>query len=179
MQGRELVKADRDAGCHEVFFHELGMLLHCLIAVQEDHAFLFPFFLELMVDDVCLVLRANSCESFLFRFRDAKLFVGLPDVCGHILPALRVSLRIRPHEEVNLVEIEILEAWPPIGQGHLIEALQPLKPFPEHPFRLIFLARDLPNKIFRDARPGLEREPLRIDMVVRLAVDFKTFVECL
>ena len=61
------------------------MLAERRVHVEEDHALLLEALLELVVDDLALVLRADAGEVLLLRLRDPELVPGVLDVGRQVL----------------------------------------------------------------------------------------------
>jgi hypothetical protein len=56
------------------------------VHVEEEHALRLEVGLELVVDDLRLVLRADAGEVLLLGLRDPELVPGVLDVGGQVLP---------------------------------------------------------------------------------------------
>jgi hypothetical protein len=56
------------------------------VHVEEDHALLGELLLELVVDDLGLVLRADAGEVLLLGLGDAELVPRVLDLSGQLLP---------------------------------------------------------------------------------------------
>ena len=71
----------------------LLVLAQARVHVQEEHALRLEVGLQLVVDDLRLVLRADAGKVLLLRLRDAELVPGVLDVGGQILPGVRPASR--------------------------------------------------------------------------------------
>ena len=92
VQRRELVVVLRDDRA-EVLLDELLVLAQAGVHVEEEHALRLEVGLELVVDDLGLVLRADAREVLLLRLRDPELVPGVLDVGGQVLPRVRPASR--------------------------------------------------------------------------------------
>ena len=68
------------------------MLAQARVHVEEEHALRLEVVLQLVVDDLRLVLRADAGEVLLLRLRDAELVPGVLDVGGQVLPGVGLLL---------------------------------------------------------------------------------------
>ena len=113
VERRELVVVLRDDRA-EVLLEEILVLAQRRVGVEEDHALLLEILLELVVDDLRLVLRADAGEVLLLGLRDAELVPRVEDVGGQILPRLRLILgRLDVVEDV--VEVDLGDVAAPLS----------------------------------------------------------------
>ena len=70
----------------------LLVLAQARVHVEEDHALRLEVLLELVVDDLGLVLRADAGEVLLLRLGDAELVPGVVDVGRQVLPRVGLLL---------------------------------------------------------------------------------------
>ena len=82
------------------------------VHVEEDHALLLEVLLELVVDDLGLVLRADAGEVLLLRLRDPELVPGVLDVGRQVLPGVGLLLG-RADVVVDVVEVDLGEVAAP------------------------------------------------------------------
>ena len=125
------------------------------VGVEEDHALLLEVLLQLVVDDLRLVLRADAGEVLLLGLGDPQLVPGVLDVGGEVLPRVRLILgRLDVVEDV--VEVDLAEIAAPLGHRAGIEIVEALVPELAHPVRLVLVRRDRVHELVRDAAPRLE-----------------------
>ena len=86
MQHDELVVIDRHALCHEVFFDKFRVLAHRIIHIQEHNTLIFPFFLQLMVHHIRIILCADTRKTLAFSFGNANAFKGAFDISRNVFP---------------------------------------------------------------------------------------------
>ncbi len=137
----------------------LLVLLNGLVHVTEDDAFLFPLLLHVLVDDLGLVLRADTRQCFLLGFRDPELVEGILDLVGQVLPILDTAAGFDIWADVwdNLVDIDFGEVRAPVGHRHLLEQPQRPKTPLEHPLGLVFVLGDDADCLLVKPLLGLER----------------------
>ena len=85
---------------------------------RKMHALRRQVLLQLVVDDLALVLRADAGEVLLLRLRDAELVPGVLDVGGQVLPRLGLILG-RLDVVVDVVEVDLVQRRlpPQVGIG--------------------------------------------------------------
>src|SRR4029453_30004 len=138
VQGGELVVAHGDDGA-EVLLEDLRVFPQGGVRVQEDNALGFEVLADLVVDNFGFVLgRDAGNEPAALSFRDAELFVGVPDVFGQVFPRCRLLLS-GTHEVLDVVEVDAREVCAPRRHGLTVEVLQALEAQMEHPFGLVLL----------------------------------------
>ena len=70
----------------DVLLDDVLVLAQRRVHVEEDHALRLEVGLELVVDDLGLVLRADAGEVLLLRLGDAELVPGVEDLGRQVLP---------------------------------------------------------------------------------------------
>ena len=133
------------------------------VGVEEDHALLGELLLELVVDDLALVLRADAGEVLLLRLRDAELVPGVLDVGGQVLPRLGLVLGrldvVEDRVEVDLVQARHAAPGRHRPREEVVERLVAELP---HPVRLVLVRRDRVDQLVREAAARLEEVVLRL-----------------
>ena len=98
-----------------------GVLAQRRVGVQEEDALLLEVLADLVVDDLGLVLgRDAGDQPLLLGLRDAQPVVGVLDVVGQVVPRGGLLLG-RPHEVLDVVEVDAGEVGAPVGHGLLAE----------------------------------------------------------
>ena len=103
----------------EVRLDELRVFLHSRLKIDVDDALLFQLFLDIVIDHFRVVLRADTGERFLLRFRDAEAVKGVTDILGEILPA-RFHVRLRTHIGIDVLHIQLGNIRSPRREVQLI-----------------------------------------------------------
>src|SRR4029453_697684 len=154
VQGGELVVAHGDDGA-EVLLEDLRVFPQGGVRVQEDNALGFEVLADLVVDNFGFVLgRDAGNEPAALSFRDAELFVGVPDVFGQVFPRCRLLLS-GTHEVLDVVEVDAREVCAPRRHGLTVEVLQALEAQIEHPFGLVLLRGDVADNLLVEATTGV------------------------
>ena len=142
IQRGELVVAGRDHRA-EVLLEELRVFLQRGVGVEEHNPLCLKVFPDLVVNNFALVLgRYTGDQPLLLGLRDAELVVGVLDVLRQVIPRCCLLLR-RPHEVLDVVEVDALEVGAPVRHRLLVEDAQRLEPDVEHPLGLALLRRDV------------------------------------
>src|SRR6058998_3328766 len=118
-------------------------------------------FLQLVVDDLRLVLRAHAGEVFLLGLRNAELVPGVEDLGRQVLPALGLLLG-RADVVVDVLEIDVVQVSAPLRQRPCEEVVERLVTELAHPGRLVLVLRDRLDDLVRDAAARLEEIVLRL-----------------
>jgi hypothetical protein len=140
------------------------------VHVEEDHALVLELLLELVVDDLGFVLRADAGQVVLLGLRDAQLVPGVLDVRGQVLPRGGLVLG-RPDVVEDVLEVDLGYVPAPLRERAGNEVVKRPVPEPAHPVRLPLVTRDRVDEVVREAAPGLEEvvlvdvEPV-LDLVV-------------
>ena len=103
----------------EVRLDELRVFLHSRLKVDVDDALRFQLFLDIVIDHFRVVLRADTGERFLLRFRDAEAVKGVTDILREILPA-RFHVRLRTHIGIDVLHIQLGNIRSPRREVQLI-----------------------------------------------------------
>ena len=145
----------------EVLLEEILVLAQRRVGVEEDHALALEILLQLVVDDLRLVLRADAGEVLLLRLRDAELVPRVEDVGGQVLPGLRLILgRLDVVEDV--VEVDLGDVAAPRRHRARVEVVERLVAELAHPVGLVLVLRDRLDELVREAAAGLEEVVLRL-----------------
>src|SRR5215208_1782477 len=170
VQRCELVVVRRDDG-PEVLLNDVLMLAQARVHVQEDDALFLELFLQRVVDDLGLVLRANAGERLSLSLRDAQLLERVLDVVGHIVPGAALILH-RLDVVVDVVVVHLREVAAPGGGRLLEERLQRLQPELQHPLRLVLVLGDHGDDLRVYTLPrGPEEVLLRVAEAVLVLVE--------
>jgi hypothetical protein len=148
VQRRELVVVLRDDR-PEVLLDEVLVLAQARIHVEEEHALLRQVFLELVVDDLGLVLGADTGEVLLLGLWDAQLVPRVLDVGRQVFP--RIGLLLGGLDVVvDVLEVDLCQVAAPHRQRPREEVVQRLVPELPHPLRLLLVLRDRLDDLVRD-----------------------------
>src|SRR5207302_10238160 len=113
------------------------------VGVEEVHTLLLEVLPNAVVNNFTFILRGHSGDqSLLLRLGDAELVVSVLDVGRQVVPRRRLLFR-RPHEVLDVVEVDPREVRSPVGHGLLVEQAQAFEPEVEHPLRLVLEPGDL------------------------------------
>src|SRR3954449_889825 len=165
----ELVVVRRDDR-REVLLDEVLVLAQRGVHVREDHALGLELLVDLVVDDLGLVLRADAGEEVALGLGDAEPIEGLLDVLGHVVPRALGALG-GAHEVVDLVEVDLGERWRAPGRHRAgEEVLERLEAEVAHPLRLALELGDLLDELARQALRRLVEVVLRVAEAVALGV---------
>ena len=127
------------------------MLAQRGVHVEEDHALLLEVLVDLVVDDLGLVLRADAGEELALGLGDAEPVEGLLDVVGHVVPGA-LGLLAGAHEVVDVVEVDLGEhRRAPRRHRAREEVLERLQAEVAHPLRLALELGDLLDDLAVDA----------------------------
>ena len=160
VERRELVVVLRDDR-PEVLLDELLVLAKPGVHVEEDHALLREVLLQLVVDDLRLVLRADAGEVLLLRLRDAELVPRVLDLRGQVLPGVRLLLgRLDVVEDV--LEVDLRQVAAPLRQRAREEVVERAVPELPHPLRLVLVRGDRLDDLVVQAAARLEEVVLRL-----------------
>jgi hypothetical protein len=153
----------------EVGAHELLVLAQAGVHVEEDHALGLEVGLELVVDDLGLVLRADAGQELALGLGDAEPVPGLLDVRREVLPGLRLLLG-RPDVVVDVLEVDAGEVAAPKRHRACLEVLERLQAEVAHPLRLVLVLGDRRDDLARKPPLGLEEVVLGIAEAVAVLV---------
>ena len=126
----------------EVLAEDLGVLDQRLVCAHEHDAELGQLFLDRVVDDLGVVLRTDAGEELALRLGDPELLEGRLDLLRDVVPRLLFALG-RLAVVDDLVEVDLVEAVRPRGNGPLEEMLIGAETVLEHPVRLVLDRADL------------------------------------
>src|SRR5215208_416447 len=155
----------------EVRLNDVLMRAQARVHVQEDDTLFLELFLQRVVDDLGLVLRANAGERLSLGLRDAQLLERVLDVVGHIVPGAALILH-RPDVVVDVVVVHLREVAAPGGGRLLEERLQRLQPELQHPLRLVLVLGDHGDDLRVYTLPrGPEEVLLRVAEAVLVLVE--------
>ena len=103
---------------HEIFFDDIFVIADRRFHIRVNDALFDEAFLNGMVNDFGIVLRADTGEGFfLFGFRDAETVKRVFDVFRHFFPVAR-HLGVRLDIRDDVVHVEVVEARSPRRQCH-------------------------------------------------------------
>ena len=139
----------------EVLLDELLVVAERRVHVEEDHALLLEALLELVVDDLALVLRADAGEVLLLGLRDPELVPRVLDVGREVLPRLRLLLG-RADVVVDVLEVDVVDVAAPLRQRARKEVVERLVAELPHPLRLVLVLRDRLDDLVVQPAAGLE-----------------------
>ena len=129
------------------------MLPQGLIRRQKDDPLTFQVFLEGMIHDLGVVLRADAGQEFTLRFGDAEAVERLLDVVGHVIP--RPPLAVGGfHVVVNIVKVDVVNPAAPHRGWLLLENFQGVEANVAHPARLALDFRHLGDDVLVEALAG-------------------------
>src|SRR4051812_40229817 len=169
VESRELVVVRRDDR-REVLLDEVLVLAQRGVHVREDHALGLELLVDLVVDDLGLVLRADAGEEVALGLGDAEPIEGLLDVLGHVVPRALGALG-GAHEVVDLVEVDLGERRrAPRRHRAGEEVVERLEAEVAHPLRLALELGDLLDELAREALRRLVEVVLRVVEAVALGV---------
>ena len=140
------------------------------VHVEEDHALVLEVLVDLVVDDLGLVLRADAGEELALGLGDAEPVEGLLDVVGHVVPGA-LGLLGGAHEVVDVVEVDLGEhRRAPRRHRAGEEVLERLQAEVAHPLRLVLELGDLLDELAVDALRRLVEVVLGVVEAVALGV---------
>src|SRR5439155_4582391 len=160
VQRGELVVVLRDDR-PEVLLDEVLVLAQPGVHVEEQHALLRQVLLELVVDDLALVLRADAGEELPLRLRDPQPVPRVLDVGRQVLPRLGLLLG-RPDVIEDVVEVDPAHVAAPPRQRPALEVVKRLQPELPHPLRLVLVRGDRLDDLLREPAARLEEVVLRV-----------------
>jgi hypothetical protein len=165
----ELVVVGRDDR-REVLADEVLVLAQARVHVHEDDALRLELLVDLVVDDLGLVLRADAGEELALGLGDAEPVEGLLDVLGDVVPGA-LGLLGRAHEVMDVVEVDLGEVRRAPGRHRPgEEVLERLEAELAHPLRLVLELGDLLDELLRQALRGLVEIVLGVVEAVLLRV---------
>src|SRR5690625_3249047 len=146
VQSREFVVTSWDDST-EVLLEHLRVFLQRGIGIQEDNALLLQVLADLVVDNLRLVLRSNTCDqALLLSFWNTQLVVGFLDVVWEVLPGL--SLLFGGLDVVlNVVEVDAGKIGTPLWHWLLLKHAKSLKTLFQHPLGLVLLRRNIADNV--------------------------------
>ena len=134
VEGGELIVTGGDDAA-EVLAHELGILAHGGVGIDEDDALLGEVLADLLVDDLGLVLGGDpGHQALALGLGDADAVVGGPDVLGQVVPGVGRAVG-GPHVVLDRVQVDLAQVHAPGGHGLAQVDLVGLEPLGEHPLR--------------------------------------------
>ena len=122
---------------------------------------LLEILLELVVDDLGLVLGADTGEVLLLRLGDAELVPGVEDLGGQVLPLVDLLLG-RLDVVVDVLEVDLADVAAPGRERPREEVVERLVPELAHPVGLVLVLGDRLDDLVREAPAGLEEVVLRL-----------------
>src|SRR3954452_2776230 len=169
VERREFVVVRRDDR-REVLLDEVLVLAQRGVHVREDHALGLELLVDLVVDDLGLVLRADAGEEVALRLGDPEPVEGLLDVLGHVVPRALRALG-GADEVVDLVEVDLGERRrAPRRHRAGEEVVERLEAEVAHPLRLALELGDLLDELARQALRRLVEVVLRVVEAIALGV---------
>ena len=140
------------------------------VHVHEDDALGLELLVDLVVDDLGLVLRADAGEELALGLGDAEAVEGLLDVLGDVVPRALGALG-GAHEVVDVVEVDLGEHRRAPGRHRAREeVVERLQAEVAHPLRLVLELGDLLDELARQALGRLEQVVLGVVEAVALGV---------
>ena len=133
-------------------------------------ALLLELLVDLVVDDLGLVLRADAGEELALGLGDAEAVEGLLDVLGDVVPGALGALG-GAHEVVDVVEVDLGEhRRAPRRHRAREEVVERLEAELAHPLRLALELGDLLDELARQALRRLVQVVLGVVEAVALGV---------
>ena len=156
---------------HEVRFDDVLMLRKRRLHIRVDDALFDEIFLDAVVDDLRIVLRANTRETLLLlRLWDAEAVKRVLDVRRDFLPVAR-HLRVRADVRDDLVHVEFGDVRSPRRKRERIVGRERLQAEVEHPCRVVLARRNVADDLLREPRFRLVARVVRVLDVVERALD--------
>ena len=141
------------------------------VHVEEEHALGLEVLLQLVVDDLGLVLRADAGQVVLLGLGDAEPVPGVLDVRRQVFPGLRLLLG-RPDVIEDAVEVDLAEVAAPVRERAREEVVERLEAELPHPLRLVLVLGDRCDELVREPAARLEEVVLGIvEPVLVLGLD--------
>ena len=138
-----------------------GYSLSALVGAHEDDAELGELFLDGVVDDLGVVLRADAGQELALGLGDAELLERLLDLLGDVVPGLLFAFGGLAVVD-DLVEVDLGQVAAPGRHRPLQEVLVRAQPVVVHPLRLVLDGADLLDGLAAQAALDL----LEVDEVV-------------
>ena len=165
----ELVVVGRDER-PDVLADEVLVLAQRGVHVHEDDALGLELLVDLVVDRLGLVLRADAGEELALGLRDAEAVEGLLDVLGDVVPRALGALG-GAHEVVDVVEVDLGQhRRAPRRHRAGEEVVERLEAELAHPAGLALELRDLLDELAREALRRLVEVVLGVVEAVALGV---------
>ena len=148
VERRELVVGRRDDRA-EVLPEQVLVVAQRVVGREEDHALLLEVLLDLVVDDLGVVLRADAGEELLLGLGDAQPVEGVLHVGRHVVPGLRLLLG-RLDVVVDVVEVDAARGRrPSVGIGFFWKVSSALRRNSSIHSGSPFMLRDLRDDLAR------------------------------
>ena len=148
MQRRELMVRRRNQ-LHEVILYHLCVgAVHGALEICIDHALFRDLLLHIVIDELGIILRADTGQRLSLRLRNTELLKGVLDFLRNFRP-LRIHLCVRAHVGHNIFHVEALNRRAPVRHLPLVEYPQGLHTEIMHPLRIILSAGDLLDNLLR------------------------------
>ena len=171
VQGRELMIGGRHQ-LHEMLAHHLGIGAgQCAFHIGIHNALGGHFGLDVVVDDLGVILGADTGQAGTLGLGDTQTLKGVLDVVGHFAP-LAAHLGIGAHVGDDVAHVQAGDGGTPVLHRHLVVGFQCFQAEDAHPFRVVLFLTDLFHDLRRQAGADLERRVGRIFDVVNAAVYF-------
>src|SRR5436190_5111371 len=169
VERRQLVVVGRDQRA-DVLAHEVLVLAQRGVHVHEDDALGLELLVDLVIDGLGLVLRADAGEELALGLGDAKAVEGLLDVLGDVVPGA-AGLLAGTDEVVDVVEVDVGEhRRAPRRHRAREEVVERLEAELAHPLRLGLELGDLLDDLARQTLRGLVEVVLGVVEAVALGV---------
>ena len=147
------------------------MLAQAGVHVEEEDALVLELLLQLVVDDLGLVLRADTGEVVLLGLGDAEPVPGVLDVRRQVFPALRLLLG-RADVIEDAVEVDLADVPAPFRERAREEVVERLEAELPHPVRLVLVLGDGGDELVREPSARLEEVVLGVvEPVLVLGLD--------
>ena len=165
----ELVVVRRDERA-DVLADEVLVLAQRGVHVHEHDALRLELLVDLVVDGLGLVLRADAGEELALGLGDAEAVERLLDVLGDVVPGALGALG-RADEVVDVVEVDLGEhRRAPRRHRAREEVVERLQAEVAHPLRLVLELGDLLDELARQALRRLVQVVLGVVEAVLLGV---------
>ena len=152
---------------HKVLAHHVGVLaLHGALHVGIHNALGSDGVLDIVVNKLGVVLRADAGERLALRLRDAQTLKGLLDVLRDVLPVV-AHLGVGADIGCDVIHVQSLDGGSPVGYLHLVIYLEGFKPELLHPCGIVLFLGEL----FHDLRRETGLDAVSVVLLVPYVVD--------
>ena len=152
---------------HEVLAHHVGVFaLHGALHIGIHDALGGDGVLDIVVNKLGVVLRADAGERLALRLRDAQALEGLLDVLGDVLPVV-AHLGVWADIGRDVIHVQSLDGGSPVRYLHLVINLEGFKTELLHPRGIVFFLGEL----FHDLRRQAGLDAVSVVLLVPYVVD--------